>query len=101
MRSVPALDVRDADCELLLAAVDDFSPTAVEERPDACRIFFSTAVMRDAARAALAGRFETVASEVPDEDWAVRSQRDLTPITVGRITISAFPNPNPPIPNPC
>ena len=86
MKDWPALDVPGAD-DLTLAALDDFSPTAVEERGDGVRVFFSTREQRDAALAAFgAGRAEAV--EVSDEDWAARSQQDLQPITVGRITIT-------------
>ena len=51
-------------------------------------IFFPTASARDAACHALAARFEATAVNVPDEDWARRSQEHLAPITVGRITVA-------------
>ena len=85
----PALDVRaPADPDLALAAVDDFAPAAVEERDDVLRVFFSTASERDEARATLAARFDVASVDVPDEDWARRSQENLQPITVGRITVA-------------
>ena len=77
------------DDDLLLALVDDFGPTAVEERerrlgPRLLR----HAADRDAAHARARPRDSTVtAVDVADEDWARRSQENLTPITVGRITV--------------
>ena len=92
----------------MLAALDDFAPTAIEERESAVRVFFASRQHRDDARAQLAGRqVSSVAVDVPDDDWAARSQQNLTPVTVGRITV--FPdlrplisaNPESPIPDPC
>jgi hypothetical protein len=83
----PALDLVSVD-DLLLAALDDFSPTASEELDNGWRIFFATGEHRDRAQAALRDRrIAAVAIEVSDEDWAVRSQQNLTPITVGDITV--------------
>jgi ribosomal protein L11 methyltransferase len=87
VRRYPALDIATGDPDLLLAIVDDFSPTAVEERHDIVRVFFKSAESRDLARAALAPRFAVHAIDVSDEDWARRSQANLQPVTVGRITI--------------
>ena len=88
MKQYPAIDVRTDAPDLLLAIVDDFGPTAVEERGASARIFFSTTGDRDEAQRALAPRFEVAAVDVSDEDWARRSQENLTPVTVGRITIA-------------
>jgi ribosomal protein L11 methyltransferase len=99
----PALDVQpvvDGDeADLLLALVDDFSPTAVEEHETGVRIFFSTKRSRDAAIATLRLAHQSsrepwrlTTAEVPDEDWARRSQEGLAPVRVGRITI--VPNPD-------
>ena len=88
MKSYPAIDVRTGDADILLAIVDDQSPTAVEERDHSVRVFFSTATERDAAQRALAEQFEVTAIDVPDDDWARRSQENLKPITVGRITVA-------------
>jgi hypothetical protein len=55
VKDYPALDVRAESADLLLAAVDEFAPTAVEERGDIVRLFFPTAAIRNAARAALTG----------------------------------------------
>ena len=98
MKQYPAIDVRTDVPDLLLAFVDDFGPTAVEERGAAVRVFFSTPADRDDARLALATSFEVTAVDVPDEDWARRSQENLAPVTVGRITV--FPNPQSPADHP-
>ena len=84
----PALDVRGAATDLLLALVDDFSPTAIEERDDTVRVFFPTTSIRDDARTQLARQFDVASIDVPDEDWARRSQSNLAPVTVGRITVT-------------
>jgi ribosomal protein L11 methyltransferase len=96
-RSWPALDARDSDPDLFYAALDDLAVTAIEERDDSLRAFFASAGARDAALAALAARFNVSPIDVPDEDWARRSQQDLTPVTIGRITI--VPHPVSPIPD--
>jgi ribosomal protein L11 methyltransferase len=87
----PALDVRGADADRVLALVDDFAPTAVEDLSDGLSIFFSSASRRDDARAAVEATFPgaaTAAREVDDEDWARRSQENLTAVTVGSITVA-------------
>ena len=94
----PALDVRHGDSGLMLAVVDDYSPTAVEERDGVLTIFFSDRPRRDHARDAIAHAWPltvTTPREVDDEDWARRSQQNLKPITIGRITL--FPDPEAPI----
>jgi ribosomal protein L11 methyltransferase len=93
LKTYPALDVRTDAPDLLLAIVDDFHPTALEdlERNGSVRVFFLSSADRDAALRALASRFDLAGVDVPDEDWARRSQENLSPVTVGRITV--FPNP--------
>jgi ribosomal protein L11 methyltransferase len=100
LKAYPALEIRAADPDRLYAAIDDFSPTALEERPDSIRVFFSTTSARDNAQSALAPAFQVAAIDVPDEDWARRSQADLQPVTVGRLTISPrlSASPEPPAP---
>jgi len=92
LKDYPAIEVRTGAPDLLLAIVDDFGPTAVEdlERNGSVRIFFLSPADRDAAFGALASRFDVVAVDVSDQDWARRSQENLAPVTVGRITI--FPD---------
>ncbi len=91
MKLYPALDV-ESFAEIVLALVDDFSPTAVEEGVGTMRLFFSSGDARDAACAELrANGYTTLPLDVSDEDWARRSQEGLAPVTVGRITV--FPSP--------
>jgi len=91
-KNYPAVEVAaPGDLDLLLAIADDFSPTAVEERDDGVRVFFSSPAARDAALTTLASRFRAEPIDVSDEDWARRSQEHLPSVTVGRITI--FPSP--------
>lgn len=92
-----ALEVRDdGDPDLLLLALDDYQATAVEERDDdpgrgetgrQVRVFFANADHRDQALAGLPSHYRAQAVDVPDEDWARRSQQQLAPIKVGRITV--------------
>jgi ribosomal protein L11 methyltransferase len=96
VRTYPALELRfqtPADEEhlaLLLAELDDFQPTAVHDNDEPVRVFFSTSASRDAALAHLRSRHDLTATavDVPDEDWAARSQAALTPIVVGTLTIA-------------
>ena len=89
MASYPALDVRSRTTDILLALIDDLTPTAVEERGDSTRVFFASPDARDRAHAALgAARYTATPVDVDDEDWARRSQENLKPITVGRVTVS-------------
>jgi ribosomal protein L11 methyltransferase len=98
-KTYPALEVRCDDADLVLALIDDFHPTAVEDRDGAARVFFASSAERDAARDALESRYRVERLDVPDEDWARRSQANLRPITIGRFTI--FPtNPESRTPNP-
>jgi len=99
-KSWPALDVStrgDTDPELVLAAFDDYSPTAVEEREAALRIFFATPELRERASASLSNQFTLTSIDVDDEDWARRGQGHLSPVVVGRIVV--YPaRPAPPAP---
>jgi ribosomal protein L11 methyltransferase len=91
LKFFPALDV-ESSAEIVLALVDDFSPTAVEDGTGTMRLFFSSGDARDAACAELrANGYDTLPLDVSDEDWARRSQEGVAPVTVGRITV--FPNP--------
>jgi len=90
LKEWPALDVRGFEwADAILAFVDDFSPTAVDSYESAIRIFFSTTEQRNAAQSALqAAGFLTAAHEICDDDWARRSQEDLGPVTIGRVTVA-------------
>lgn len=95
MKLWPALDVHSAE-ETLFATLDDFSPSAIEERGDGIRAFFPSPEQREGARAQLTAQgIAAVAIDVPDDDWAARSQQNLAPITVGRIVV--IPDPRAPI----
>jgi ribosomal protein L11 methylase PrmA len=90
----PALEVDVAgQADRVLVIVDDFGPTAIEEIDEIdeirarLRIFFATSAERDAATAALQPQFHVSPINIPDDDWARRSQENLTPITVGQITV--------------
>lgn len=55
------------------------------------RVFFKQPNEREAARAALAAAFPNLALstfEVSDEDWAARSQRELTAVEAGRFIVA-------------
>jgi ribosomal protein L11 methyltransferase len=81
----------------LYAQLDDFAPVAIQEDLDdggedahRWRVFFRSASSRDAAREALAGdgSVEAAPIEVPDEDWARRSQNSLKAIDAGGLIIA-------------
>ncbi len=88
----PAVDITIAsgtDPDLILAAADDYSPTAVEERDGILRIFFPTAEIRDRAADALRASVPVATLDVDDQDWA--RKQHLDPITVGNITVVPEP----------
>jgi len=87
VKDYPALDLHASDVDLLYAALDDFGPTAIEETGNGVRAYFLTAADRDAALFSLSDHFPASPLEVSDDDWARRSQENLSPVTVGRITI--------------
>lgn len=78
--------------ELLQAALTDFQISAVDETSDdTWRVFFQTSAERDRAaddlRSAFPGlTFQVV--DVPDEDWAARSQANLRSIRVGNVIVA-------------
>ena len=113
---IESAGIADAALEDALAAtLDDFSPAAVQdltelplppgglwdptfppppEPPPAAlrwRVFFATAEDRDGARDAVRVAYpqlSLVAEDVPDEDWAARSQRELTAVRSGRFVVA-------------
>jgi ribosomal protein L11 methyltransferase len=81
--------------ERLYAILDDFEPTAIheDEKGDMWRVFFGSTERRDAAASHLAAAvaphlLRTSPLDVPDEDWARRSQQDLHAIQVGRLIVA-------------
>ena len=96
----PALDIYLPACdpqlaELVLAELDDFRPTAIQDLDDnssRLRAFFDTSESRHAAAHALAASFRphliVEPIDIDDEDWAARSQAALRAITVGRLVIA-------------
>jgi ribosomal protein L11 methyltransferase len=95
MKHWPALDVTfndPASDELLQAALHDFTIAAIEETTlTAWRVVFHDACQRDRALTALRPRFPDVgfvAADIPDEDWAARSQASLRAIDIGTLVIA-------------
>jgi ribosomal protein L11 methyltransferase len=76
----------------LYALLDDYEPSAIhdDEPNDVWRVFFRVAAARDAARTALAAidRIRVAAIDVPDEDWARRSQEGLKAISAGGLLVA-------------
>jgi ribosomal protein L11 methyltransferase len=106
--ALPALAVPDLP-DLLLARLDDFHPTALQEHDrvqavPVWHVFFPTDEARDRARHAVASEFAAhgvtaTALDVDDEDWAARSQARLTAVAVGRFIVAPpwdLPSPAPP-----
>ena len=91
VRTWPALDIHPVS-ELLQAALVDYDASAVDERaPEDWRVFFTSSVERDRAAAALRTEFPDITIEsvdVPDENWAARSQASLRAVRVGNIVIA-------------
>ena len=95
-RTWPALEVQRADSEigdLIQAFLLDFGVAAIdnESLPGISRVFFHDDDGRDRAAGGLRAQFPAVdvrAIDVPDEDWAARSQASLRAIHVGRIIVA-------------
>jgi ribosomal protein L11 methyltransferase len=101
LASYPALDIRFApaarpeDEDRLQADLDGLGIIAIREHEsaDGWLVFFSDAPSRDAAAAILSGRSPfPIASQtsldVPDDDWARRTQANLRSVRVGRVVVS-------------
>ncbi|MEE2637734.1 MAG: 50S ribosomal protein L11 methyltransferase [Acidobacteriota bacterium] len=85
----PSLPLGDA----VGAVVDDHQPFAIEERPGATvRVYFLSIADRNAALTALQSAhgsgWRTRALTVTADDWATRSQADLTHIQVDRVIVA-------------
>ena len=78
--------------DLFQAALLDYDVAAIDDNsPEAWRIFFSSAAERDRARRGVAAEFPELSFapiEVPDEDWAARSQASLRAIQVGNLVVA-------------
>jgi ribosomal protein L11 methyltransferase len=81
--------------ERLYALLDDFEPVAIHEDDsgETWRVFFRSPDQRDAASAHLAAAvaphlLHLSPIDVPDEDWARRSQQKLTAIEVEGLVIA-------------
>jgi ribosomal protein L11 methyltransferase len=97
LRDYPALTLtftRPADTDrvdLLMAELDGFDVTAVEDLPShGLRLFFTTTALRERAARHL-GNFPDItltSDEVSDGDWGARSQAAIGAVTVGALTIA-------------
>ena len=91
VRTWAALDIHPVS-ELVQAALVDYEATAVDERSsEDWRVFFTTGDERDRAQAALHVQFPDLSItpvDVPDENWAARSQASLRAIRVGTIIVA-------------
>jgi ribosomal protein L11 methyltransferase len=98
VRTWPALTLGGAafgepeTVEFIQAALTEFEVSALEElTPLSWRVFFATPPVRDAAASALQRDFPTITIEsidVPDDDWAARSQANLRAIAVGALIVA-------------
>ena len=93
MRTWPALEVGEVtDPELLQLVLAGFDVAAIHERSEtAWTVFFHGGTERDRALAAIRDRVPRLAlraADVPDEDWAARSQGSVRAIRVGRIVVA-------------
>jgi ribosomal protein L11 methyltransferase len=76
----------------LYALLDDFEPSAIHEDDagERWRVFFRAPRQREAAAAALAAvdGVRVTRIDVPDEDWARRSQQNLRAIDAGGLVVA-------------
>src|SRR5688572_24350219 len=93
MRTWPAIDVGSlSEPDMLQAALCEYDVVAIDERADdSWRIFFQSTGGRDRAIADLAASFRDLtveAVDVPDEDWAAKSQAALRAVRIGSIIVA-------------
>jgi ribosomal protein L11 methyltransferase len=98
VRTWPALDiestgrVKPTGWDLIQVALLDFDIAAIDDNsPDVWRVFFHTHDARERAAAALRDQFDALALtpvDVPDEDWAARSQAELRAVRIGNIIVA-------------
>jgi ribosomal protein L11 methyltransferase len=83
--------------DLVTASLDEHAPSAIHETgaddAPSWRVFFGSRGARDEAQRALTAAFATrglalEAIDVPDEDWAARSQAGLRAVRIGRILVA-------------
>lgn len=102
--TLPCLDVHFPNvaghpdlADMVALCLDDLAPAAIHEAGDEAtpvwRVFLSDPARLDEAAAILAARFASTGLhvarvDVDDQDWAARSQADLTRVTVGEITVA-------------
>lgn len=104
-----------SEADLLSALIDDFSPAAIEDlnelplppgglwdptfppvpepppAPLAWRVFFNSHEQRDRAGIAIRAawpQFQVAAEDIPDENWAARSQQSLHAVTAGKFIVA-------------
>jgi ribosomal protein L11 methyltransferase len=95
VRIWPALDISVGPVldriDLLQGALADYSVTAINEDATAWRVFFQSAAERDRAGNALRAAFTDLtleAVDVPDDNWAARSQAALRAVRVGSVVVA-------------
>ena len=98
MAEYPALEIQISPAagpsihDRLYALLDDYEPSAIHENEDGhrWRVFFRTSALRDDAAAALSrvNDVQTSRIDVPDEDWARRSQQELRAIDAGGLIVA-------------
>jgi ribosomal protein L11 methyltransferase len=88
MHTWPALDIQQADDDdLVQAFLIDFNLAAVQDS----RFFFHRVDDRDRAAVALRAHFAAIdvhVFDVPDDDWAARSQAALRAVQIGNIVVA-------------
>jgi len=93
---LPPADSADAHAavqgDLLEASLTDFDIEAIDESsPAGWRVFFRTSAGRDRALRAITKQFPALTltpTDVPDEDWAARSQASLKAVRVGNLIVA-------------
>jgi ribosomal protein L11 methyltransferase len=94
VRTWPALEVEPPDPtigDLIQAFFVDFAVAAIDDNIDVWLVFFQDDAERDRAVSQLLEHFPTVpvrSIDVPDEDWAARSQASLRSVQVGGIIVA-------------
>ena len=97
LRSTPesgpdSLDESDDQSGLLQAALLDYGVAAIDEPAGGgWRVYFHDAAERDRAVRDIGQsflHFTVRAEDVPDEDWAARSQANLRAVRVGRLVVA-------------